>query len=284
MRNFKFFNMWASHDQFLEVVSNHWSYVVYDTPMYVFCRRLKLLKRHLKELNRLHFSHIFEHVLRLETELADHQSILQHDRDNHLLLEHEKPLQSKLSTLKFAKKQFFSQKIKCNFLKDSDRGSKFFHALMNHNHRRNFIPAIMTTHGQLSSSLEEVGAVFVHYFQQLLGTFKITIPLDDAVIHSRPYLSSSSHDLLLSPVTHEDIWKAVFSIGDDKAPRPDGYSSLFFKQAWHVVGEDLSAAVQDFFFFLEGSLGRLIIQSLLWFPNQPMFILRLISGQSLATM
>jgi len=71
-RNFKFFNMWASHDQFLEVVSNHWSSAIYGTPMYVFCRRLKLLKRHLKELNRLHFSHISERVLHLESEQTDH--------------------------------------------------------------------------------------------------------------------------------------------------------------------------------------------------------------------
>jgi len=114
---------------------------------------------------------------------------------------------------------------------------------MNHNHRMNFIPAIMTTHGHLSSSLEEVEAVFVNYFQQLLGTSKTTIPFDSAIIHSGPCLSSSSHDLLLSPVTHEDIRKAVFSIGDDNAPGPDGYSFLFFKQAWHIVGDDLSAVV-----------------------------------------
>jgi len=57
-RNFKFFNMWASHDQFLKVVSTHWFSPVYGTPIYVFYRRLKLLKQHLNELNRLHFSHI----------------------------------------------------------------------------------------------------------------------------------------------------------------------------------------------------------------------------------
>jgi len=164
-RNFKFFNMWTSHDQFLDVVSTHWSSDLYGTPMYLLCRRLKILKRPLKELNRLHFSHISEHVSRLETELATHQLSLHHDRDNHHLLDQEKLLRSKLSQLKFVEKQFFSQKIKCNFLKESDRGTKFFHELMNHNHRRNFIPAIMTGHGRQSSSLEEVGGVFVNYFQ-----------------------------------------------------------------------------------------------------------------------
>ena len=204
-RNFKFFNMWASHDQFLDVVSTHWSSDLYGTPMYLLCHRLKILKRPLKELNRLHFSHISERVSRLETELADHQLSLHHDRDNHRLLDQEKLLRSKLSQLKFVERKKFSQKIKCNFLKESDRGTKFFHALMNHNHRRNFIPAIMIAYGCQSSSLEEVHSVFVNYFQQQLGTSNPTIPLDSEVIHSGPCLSSNSHALLLSPVTHDDI-------------------------------------------------------------------------------
>ena len=86
-QNFKFLNMWTSHDSFLDVVSSHWPFDVYGTPMYILCRRLKNLKSHLKGLNRLHFSHISERVLRLEKELADHQLAIQHDRDNQSLLE-----------------------------------------------------------------------------------------------------------------------------------------------------------------------------------------------------
>lgn len=162
------------------------------------------------------------------------------------MFEHDRLLRSKLSSLKFAEKQFFSQKFKCNFLKDTDKGSKFFHALMGQNHRRN-IPTIMCSNGRLSSSLKEVGDEFVAYYQQLLGTSKTTFPLGSAVIHCGPYLPSSSHGFLLSLVSDEDIQKAVFSIGNDKALGPDGYSSFFFKQAWYVVGGDLCSAVQDFF-------------------------------------
>jgi hypothetical protein len=87
----------------------------------------------------------------------------------------------------------------------------------------------------------------MHYYQQLLGTSKATIPLDSAVIRCGPCLSSSSHGLLLSPVSYENIRKTVFGIRNDKAPGLDGYSSFFFKQAWNVVGEDLCVVVQDFF-------------------------------------
>nr|TKS16686.1 hypothetical protein D5086_0000020940 [Populus alba] len=99
-RSFKFFNMWAAHDQFMGVVSSCWSSSIYGTPMYILCRKLKLLKGPLKELNRLHFSHISERVSRLESQLDQLQTVFQQDRDNPLLLEQDKLLRSKLSSLK----------------------------------------------------------------------------------------------------------------------------------------------------------------------------------------
>ena len=247
IRNFKFFNMWALHDQFLETVSSCWSSPVYGTPMYILCRKLKLLKGLLKVLNRPHFSHISERVSRIESQLEQLQVSFQQDRDNQILLKQDKLLRSKLSFLKFAENQFFSQKVKCKFLKESDKGSKFFHALMGQNHRRNFIPAIMCRNGSLSNSLTEVGDEFVAYYQQLLGSSKSTIPIDSVVIRCGPCLPSSSHNLLLSPVSAEDIRQAMFSIENEKAPSPDGYSSFFFKKAWPVVGGDFCSAIQDFF-------------------------------------
>ncbi|KAL3570845.1 hypothetical protein D5086_028094 [Populus alba] len=228
---------------------------MYGTSMYILCHKLKLLKGPLKELNRLHFSHISERVSRLESQLDQLQSAFQQDRDNSLLFEQDKLFRSKLSSLKFAENQFFRQKIKCKFLKDSDRGSKFFHALMGQNHRRNFIPAITCSNGRITNSLKEVGDVFVAYYQQLLGTSKSTIPLDSNIIQCGPCLPSHFQGSLLSPVSQDDIRQAVFSIANEKAPGPDGYSSFFFKEAWLIVGGDFYAAIQDFF-----HTGRLLKQ------------------------
>jgi len=52
---------------------------------------------------------------------------------------------------------------------------------------------------------------------------------------------------LLAPVTNELIQQTLFSIDNDKAPGPDGFSSLFFKRAWGIVGGDFCAAIKDFF-------------------------------------
>ncbi|GKE33307.1 hypothetical protein Tco_1452629, partial [Tanacetum coccineum] len=40
---------------------------------------------------------------------------------------------------------------------------------------------------------------------------------------------------------------ALFSMDDDKAPRPDGFSSKFFKASWSIVGSEVSQAIKDYF-------------------------------------
>jgi mannosylglycoprotein endo-beta-mannosidase len=95
--------------------------------------------------------------------------------------------------------------------------------------------------------MDEVGAVFVDYYSQLLGTSKGTLPLDVNVIQHGPCLDTASISSLLAPVSDADIKHALFAIADDKAPGPDGFSSCFFKKSWDVVGQDFCLAMRDFF-------------------------------------
>ncbi|GJU23040.1 putative RNA-directed DNA polymerase, eukaryota, reverse transcriptase zinc-binding domain protein, partial [Tanacetum coccineum] len=48
-------------------------------------------------------------------------------------------------------------------------------------------------------------------------------------------------------VTNEEIKSVMFDIEDEKAPGPDGFTSVFFKKRWSVVGDDICNAVRDLF-------------------------------------
>lgn len=47
------------------------------------------------------------------------------------------------------------------------------------------------------------------------------------------------NQLLLAPFSKEEVKKALFSIGDLKAPGPDGLHAIFFKRFWHLLEDDL---------------------------------------------
>jgi hypothetical protein len=112
---------------------------------------------------------------------------------------------------------------------------------------RHHIPVIIRSDGMLTFSAEEVGREFVSYYKELLGTSKPTIPPRAKVVHCGACINADSHDLLLTPVTADDIKQFLFSMDDDKALGPDGYTSAFLKKARNIVGDDFFSAVQDFF-------------------------------------
>ena len=49
--------------------------------------------------------------------------------------------------------------------------------------------------------------------------------------------------ILMAPFSADDVRKAVFSIGDLKAPGPDGLHAIFFKKYWHIIGDEIIFAV-----------------------------------------
>ena len=55
---FKFFNMWTEHANFSSVVGSVWNVNVHGCRQFSLCKKLSLLKRDLKNLNLVHFSHI----------------------------------------------------------------------------------------------------------------------------------------------------------------------------------------------------------------------------------
>lgn len=56
--SFKFYNIWAEHENFLKIVSSSWSDCISGTAMFSLCKKLKRLKAPLKVLNKKSFSHI----------------------------------------------------------------------------------------------------------------------------------------------------------------------------------------------------------------------------------
>ncbi|XP_074301310.1 uncharacterized protein LOC141632687 [Silene latifolia] len=71
-----------------------------------------------------------------------------------------------------------------------------------------------------------------------------------------PTVSSEAADTLILPITNEEIKAAIFTIGSDKSPGPDRFSSAFFKHSWPLIGESFCKAVHSFF-----STGRMSKQA-----------------------
>ncbi|XVF76997.1 hypothetical protein PTKIN_Ptkin14bG0004700 [Pterospermum kingtungense] len=97
--SFKFFNFWANHNAFLEVVGNSWQADEDGNPMERLFKKLKRLKPLLKAFNREHFSNVFGRVNHKQKELETVQAAILTNVDAIHLLSIEKKLLAELTDL-----------------------------------------------------------------------------------------------------------------------------------------------------------------------------------------
>ncbi|GJW51259.1 RNA-directed DNA polymerase, eukaryota, reverse transcriptase zinc-binding domain protein [Tanacetum coccineum] len=94
---------------------------------------------------------------------------------------------------------------------------------------------------------DDVPKQFVKHFQKFLGmpSNKSDIVMTDDLFCN--VLTPEEAVWIVIEVTNTKIKEALFDIGDNRAPRPDGYTSFFFKKVWKVIGNDVCEAIKEFF-------------------------------------
>ncbi|XP_022870493.1 uncharacterized protein LOC111389759 [Olea europaea var. sylvestris] len=210
-------------------------------------RKLCKLKGALKEHNFKHFGHISGRVIEAKDELESAQLQLHNQPTNADFQILVANLRKKTVTLCEAERSFYYQKAKCIFLKDSDKCTKFFHSLVKRNSKRNFIATVLKEDGMYTTSQDEVASEFVKFYTSLLGKKCSFRPIDMDILSNGPLVFPEQGDTLVRDVSHEKIKDALFDIGDDKSPGPDGYTSCFFKNVWEIIGDDFFGAISKFF-------------------------------------
>ncbi|XP_021762917.1 uncharacterized protein LOC110727647 [Chenopodium quinoa] len=115
--------------------------------------------------------------------------------------------------------------------------------------RRNKIFSLKDNHGNWISDPMGIENLLIQHFSDLYNCQKnpaTNIPelWDELDI---PMLSSHHQQQLMAPFTAAEIKNAIFHIGNDKSPGPNGFTAAFFKSHWSIVGTQVTSTIQYFF-------------------------------------
>ncbi|KAJ9535818.1 hypothetical protein OSB04_un001029 [Centaurea solstitialis] len=265
-KGFKFDNFVADNVHFSKIVEQEWHSPVYGSFMHKLLTHLKRLKKPLRRL-RGRCGDVSKRVSDLKVELEAIQIACDMDPANielmedlaHVYLAYEKALLDEDSYLR--------QRAKVAWLKEGDRNTKFFHNVVKERKGRNFIRSIIGPDGSFVYD-DAVGNLFLNHFRGFLGMKDpLVVPeMPSALFLNKISFADSLH--MIRPITDLEIKNSLFQIGSDKAPGSDGYSSKFFKAAWHIVGMDVQVAIHNFFY--TGRLTKELNHTLLCFiPKIP---------------
>ena len=137
-----------------------------------------------------------------------------------------------------------SQQAKINWIKMGDETSSMFFKRYKARKSQSAILRLSDAEGRVLEETEEIRGHIVGFYEDLLGS---VVEVVDLSFPARRVVANVEMAGLMSMPSLEDIRKAVFSIGVNKSPGPNGFVSLFFKESWDLLRDDVTAAVLEFF-------------------------------------
>jgi hypothetical protein len=134
------------------------------------------------------------------------------------------------------------QRSRANWLSQGDRNTTFFHNYASARHKKNFIKKLKNDAGSWVEGTESLKPVIFQYFSNLFSSEvqEIDLKFLDKI---QGKVSQEMNDKLLLPFTVDEVKMALFSIGDYKAPGPDGIHAVFYKKFWDLCGVEITLEV-----------------------------------------
>ncbi|GKA95548.1 putative reverse transcriptase domain, reverse transcriptase zinc-binding domain protein [Tanacetum coccineum] len=129
------------------------------------------------------------------------------------------------------------QKAKIDWLKLGDSNTAYFHKVVKSYASRNRIDSVTSASGTCANG-DQVSMAFIDHYMDFLSQQRDTHPFNPNDLFCNK-LSDNVDNHMIHTVSSQEIRDAIFFMGNDKSPGPDGYTTAFFKEAWDIIAKML---------------------------------------------
>lgn len=201
------------------------------------------IQNDLQRWNKEVFGNIFVKNTRLMCKLDQLNRRMSFDHSNYLV-DKMQEVWSKYEEVLIQEEVFWFQKARSKWLAFRDTNSSYFHGTTVIR-RRSRVDIIQDEDDVWISDPEQLKNLATGFYKSLFAESDDYVPY--VVSGMFPTLNSHSLSALGAPVTFQEVYNTVRSMGAFKAPVPDGFQAVFYQSQWEVVGETLWKMVQMMF-------------------------------------
>ncbi|CAN1165788.1 Transposon TX1 uncharacterized 149 kDa protein [Linum perenne] len=233
---FRFDNRWLDYPTCAEIIGEEWS-------KQGNCHfKLNTLSRELKKWSKENVGNATYNIRQIQGEI---DALLTEARTVEVV-EREQVLLKRLKEEWQREEMFWGQRARKEWLGKGDRNTKFFHASTIQRMHRNKITQLKNGDGEWIEEESSVKQHINNFVQNLFtsptefGSVNLTNDLPQVI-------TPEMNNELTKPPTAEEIKEAVFSLGPNKSPGPDGFSGNFYRKYWGIIGPQICQEVGCFF-------------------------------------
>ncbi|CAL1373659.1 unnamed protein product [Linum trigynum] len=145
---------------------------------------------------------------------------------------------------------YWRQKSRVGWLKEGDQNSSYFHNVTRARRRHNCIHSLKDPAGNSVTSEEGKALIANDFYTHLFtsgGLDSQSVLEKVGALQIERRVTDRMNSRLTAEVSPEEIRNSVFQIGATQAPGSDGFTGVFYRKFWEIVGPDVIMAVRHFF-------------------------------------
>ncbi|XP_026428368.1 uncharacterized protein LOC113324262 [Papaver somniferum] len=247
---FRIQKMWLSHPGFMQLAEENWNLDLHGAPPYVFTSKLKRLTKVLKILNRTIFGYVQFRLKQAELKLETENDLLDYDPADEFQFLKVADAKKAVEDARTELAVMLKMKSRVTWLEDGDQNTRFFYNSICMRRSQNTISELKVSTDTTLFLQDEIKDFIVNHYQYKFngGDVNIDPALFDIEHESISVAESAFMDVIPSL---EEVRVAVFDLGADYAPGPDGFtdyspiglSNFFFKIITKIMATRLGTVL-----------------------------------------
>ncbi|XP_026400459.1 uncharacterized protein LOC113296367 [Papaver somniferum] len=153
-----------------------------------------------------------------------------------------KDVMARLSETRLQHNSMLKKKARNQWLVEGSSNTTFFHNSIRIRRSSNTISELIDSDGHTISEYDQLREHVVQFYEDKFNVHESDL---DASLFDYEHVGISEEESLAMDKipTPDEIKQAVFDLGDDSAPGPDGFSGCFYRHCWDIINEYLIKAI-----------------------------------------